>query len=469
MSDNGMQTLVQPMLGERDEERSEESPVLASDTPSGLASSTVVLIKTIIGAGSAALPFAFAQLGSVISIVFLILVALSTHWSIQAITGGLLSSESESYPKAVHALVGPGAAIVLELCLVVRCAGLLIVYIVIAADILAGGQGDGDGIVCELIPSWHPLCAHRTLISGVVVVVILAPAVAPRSLRGVTTYGSILGLAAVGVWGSLTLLLLAASVAAGVDHRVPWFPFSHRRSFFEFDHLLQLIATLPVIATAFTCQMTVAAIARELRNCTSSRMSIVSGFAVSISLLVFTVLSSVAIFGLKGLPADIMKAFHSQGAIIELLGSEAGRLAGIVVRFGFLLCVLSNVPLQMIPLRQSFGQLIDLFLDSRGKESSTGGRLEGPRYWGVTYGSLGLVYLVAMSVETVWTPLQLVGATAGAAIAFYFPAMLLLKKESRDTLTVTQASVLLGAGLVQLVTGIAAVALGHGETTGQTF
>lgn len=461
MADSGVQTLVEPMLGERDEERSEESPASVSDTPSGLASSTVVLIKTIIGAGSAALPFAFAQLGSVISIVFLILVALSTHWSIQAITGGLLSSQAESYPKAVHALVGPGAAIVLELCLVVRCAGLLIVYIVIAADILAGGKGDGDGIVCELIPSWHPLCAHRTLISGVVVVVVLAPSVAPRSLRGVATYGSVLGLAAVWVWGLVTLLLLAASVAAGVDHHVPWLPISDRKGFFEFKHLLQLIATLPVIATAFTCQMTVAAIARELKNCTPSRMSIVSGFAVLISLLIFTVigLSSVAIFGSKGLPADIMKAFHSQGAIVELLGSETGRLAGIVVRFGFLLCVLSNVPLQMIPLRQSFGQLIDLFLDSRGKESLTDGRLEGPRYWGVTYGSLGLVYLVAMSVETVWTPLQLVGATAGAAIAFYFPAMLLLNKESRNTFTVTQASVLLGAGLVQLVTGIAAVAL----------
>lgn len=444
-------TLREPLLDE------EPGPVF--DPKSGLASSTVVLIKTIIGAGSAALPFAFAQLGSVISVTFLVLVALSTHWSIQAITGGLLSSHVESYPKAVHLLVGSGSAVVLELCLVVRCAGLLIVYIVIAADILAGGKGSGDGIVCELFPSWNPSCSDRALVSGVVVVFVLAPAVAPQSLRGAATYGSVLGLVAVGVWGLVTLVLLSTSLTSGIHHRVPWLP-TQIEGETEFKHIVQVVATLPVIATAFTCQMTVAAIARELKNCTASRMSLVSRLAVTISLLVFTVLglSSVAIFGLKDLPADIMKAFHSKGAIIKLLGSEAGRLAGITVRCGFLLCVLSNVPLQMIPLRQSFAQLINLFLANR-EDDREECSLEGVQYWAVTYGSLSLVFLVAMSVETVWTPLQLVGATAGAAIAFYFPALLLMREKNRNATITGKAFVLLATGAVQLVTGIAAVVL----------
>ena len=133
-------------------------------------------------------------------------------------------------------------------------------------------------------------------------------------------------------------------------------------------------------------------------------------------------------------------------------------MAGITVRCGFLLCVLSNVPLQMIPLRQSFAQLINLFLANR-EDDREECSLEGVQYWAVTYGSLSLVFLVAMSVETVWTPLQLVGATAGAAIAFYFPALLLMREKNRNATITGKAFVLLATGAVQLVTGIAAVVL----------
>lgn len=46
----------------------------------GLLQSIIILAKAIVGAGSAALPFAFARLGLVVSISFLYVVAFMTHY-----------------------------------------------------------------------------------------------------------------------------------------------------------------------------------------------------------------------------------------------------------------------------------------------------------------------------------------------------------------------------------------------------
>ena len=47
----------------------------------------------------------------------------------------------------------------------------------------------------------------------------------------------------------------------------------------------------------------------------------------------------------------------------------------------------------------------------------------------MTYATLAGVYLSALLAHSVWGPLQLIGATAGALIAFIFPALLILRAE----------------------------------------
>lgn len=39
--------------------------------------------------------------------------------------------------------------------------------------------------------------------------------------------------------------------------------------------------------------------------------------------------------------------------------------------------------------------------------------VEGPTFYGVTYISLFVIYLLAMALPSIWKPLQLIGATAG--------------------------------------------------------
>lgn len=121
-----------------------------------------------------------------------------------------------------------------------------------------------------------------------------------------------------------------------------------------------------------------------------------------------------------------------------------------------MLSILSNFPMQMLPYRESLTRLVGLQ------------DLTGITYSAVTYSSLGIFYLVAMSAKSIWTPLQLVGATAGALIAFFIPATLALRIVSivpeythgyGETAWKVSAWLVIALGVVQLVTGLIAVLL----------
>ena len=137
--------------------------------------------------------------------------------------------------------------------------------------------------------------------------------------------------------------------------------------------------------------------------------------------------------------------------LLPLVGPAAARSLGAVVRLGFLLCVLANVPMQMLPYRESLSNL--LFRRDLGAAG----------FYTVTYVSLAVFYTAAVSASSIWTPLQLVGATAGAVVAFFMPAAVALKASAArgegGRYWRYNAWVLVGGGVVQMVTGVAAVVL----------
>lgn len=86
----------------------------------------------------AALPRAFALLGVGVASIFLLGMGYMTHFSIQALILGSVITGSLSYGQVVRTMLGQPAEVLLEASLVVRCAGLIVVYIIVAADQLAG-------------------------------------------------------------------------------------------------------------------------------------------------------------------------------------------------------------------------------------------------------------------------------------------------------------------------------------------
>lgn len=63
-----------------------------------------------------------------------------------------------------------------------RRPGLMIVYVIITADILAGHEG-APGLVCDLLGA-HPSgwCGSRQLLAAVVAVCCMAPLITPKRL-----------------------------------------------------------------------------------------------------------------------------------------------------------------------------------------------------------------------------------------------------------------------------------------------
>jgi sodium-coupled neutral amino acid transporter 2 len=427
----------------------------------GVRGCTVLLAKAIVGAGAAALPMAFARLGIFVSVAFLLLIAFMTHFSLEALTSGIVASGTHSYPSAVAALLGRGPAAFLEVCLVARCAGLIIVYIVIAADLLAGSTAHHlPGLLCEILPgSAEAWCGNRRLVAGALTATVLVPLVFPRRISS-ARWSSFLGLAAVGLWTVVTAGLAALAAARGTAHVPSPLPDPAALGGGSFlSQLTMALSTLPILGTAYTAQMTIGFIASELKGFSSKRMTRVSAGAVFTTSVVFLVigLGSIVAFG-TGIPADVLEEF-GKGPLGALVGPRVAAVLGAAVRFGFLMSILANVPFQMLPYRQSLARL------------TLGGDNEfaGLGYFAVTYISLALFYAVAMAAKSIWVPIQLVGATAGAAIAFFYPAAVALAvaREPAAAPAVhggyywVNAWALVVAGAVQVVTGTAAVWLGE--------
>ncbi|EFN54731.1 hypothetical protein CHLNCDRAFT_135437 [Chlorella variabilis] len=431
----------------------EDSP---STTPgSSILVSVIILAKTIMGAGMAALPHAFEMLGLLTAGAFLLLVAYMTHFTNQSLALGTVVTGHMSYPEVVRVLCGKPGSLLLLLSLVCRCAGLMIIYIIISADVLAGHPGS-PGLVCDLLGAdgsgW---CGNRQLAAGTVAALCIAPLVTPKRLSS-TVITSWIGMVAVGTWVVVTAALVGAAAVQGKAFTVFWLPDPDAFSGGMLQEVTQIVAVLPVLGTAYTCQMTIHHIMRDLKPFTERRVTVMSAAAITICTLFFlsVAVGSQVAFG-PSIPADVLTLFNAKN-LEPLVGAACGRAFYILVRLGFLLSVITIAPSQaskrcaglMAPYRESLSRLL------------AGRELQGAPNYLVTYLSLALFYLIAMHSGSIWVPIQFVGATAGALIAFIFPALVALKAlKGRDPVGYWQwnAWALIVLGVLQAVAGVAAV------------
>ncbi|KAK9831399.1 hypothetical protein WJX81_001186 [Elliptochloris bilobata] len=383
---------------------------------SNAAACIVILAKTILGAGMAALPRAYALLGLGLATVFILVVAYLTYFSIQGMVRASLKTGKRTYPDVVRALLGRPGGIMLEISIVLRCFGLLLVYEIVTGDILAGGGKGYLGLLCDALGADGGWCANRPLILGIMTLAVFAPLVSLRNLTS-TAWSSYLGLAAVVIWAGVTLALVGAAAAHGALRPMGWAPDWALFGSSALEYAAQVFAVVPILATAYTCQMTVMFVAADLTPFSEERMALVNLWAVVLCTVLFltVAIGSYALFG-DDVQADVLVNL-TLGHVRALVGSGAGVVLYAAVRVSFLLSIISIFPMQMWPLRQALCKLL------------FGRELHGWGFYAITYGTLAGVYAAALLARSVWGPLQLIGATAGALIAFIFPALLILRAE----------------------------------------
>ncbi|EFN52813.1 hypothetical protein CHLNCDRAFT_138482 [Chlorella variabilis] len=258
----------------------------------------------------------------------------------------------------------------------------------------------GDAVVPDAewlgngVPAWlRALLSSRPTLLGLLTLLILAPLLSFRQLKQ-TTLVSALGVAAVALWASITLYLAAILALTWELLHESW---QHA--------MLQLAAVLPVLIMAFMCQMSFFSVLRELEAPASPRrMTNTAGGALVLSLAVTLVLaaSSEAVFG-GSIGHNVLSSFSV--ANIRCVAEEFGDW----------------------------------------------------QFYALTYGILAAVYLVAVSLPSVWKPLQLLGATAGAVIACVLPGCLALSLVHWRLWSGAGAGgvLLIALGLVLAVAGIA--------------
>ena len=77
-----------------------------------------------------------------------------------------------------------------------------------------------------------------------------------------TAWSSYLGLAAVVIWACVTLALVGAAAARGELRPMGWAPDWALFGSSALEYAAQVLAVVPILATAYTCQMTVMFVVR---------------------------------------------------------------------------------------------------------------------------------------------------------------------------------------------------------------
>lgn len=414
------------------------------------AACVLITAKTILGAGMAALPHAFALSGLLVGTGFLLAVAWMTLLTVQILTRCSESSGAFSYSGVMQVAFGSPATIALQLCLLLRTAGLMVVYMVVVGDVLAG-NGKEAGLLCDLAggaQSAQWWCANRPLVIFVVLLLVIAPLVSFGKLEN-TAWASKVGMAGILVWCSITLMLCSVALATGQAQPLAWLPDVERLGGSAGQVLVQLIGIIPVIGTAYTCQMTAHFIMSCVHPWSVSAMDDVTHKGINLCSAAFLVVSigSLLVFGV-GVPADVLSSFNAQ-QLTPILGKVGASAAYILVRVGYLASIVTIYPMQMLPFREALFKLV--------LRRPPSGMLVLP----ITYACMLLLYVIGIHSKSIWLPVQLIGATAGALIAFIFPGMLTLKPERFGLSRQMRYGgwLLIAVGVLQGITGVASVIL----------
>ncbi|KAK9797375.1 hypothetical protein WJX73_007217 [Symbiochloris irregularis] len=421
---------------------------------SNAGTSVIILAKAIVGAGIAALPLTASLLGWPLSTLFLLGMAYATYYTLVTIIRFSTREGTPSYAEVVHKLLGKAAGIMLEFAIMAFGLGLMLVYEVVAGDMLVGKPGF-KGILCQYlgqVEHCHWAC-NRTIVTGLVTLVVLVPLASFRRMES-SAVASWMGMTALAVWATSTAILVVAGAFQGLLHPPSLAPHRSLLGGSGWNVATNVLAIIPIFTTAFSVQATAPFVLAELRPQTPAAKSRVSFWALVLTSCLFLLITmgSYAVFG-TDVQSDVLHNFTPK-ELRPFLGKDLGTGLYIAVRLSFLVSVLSLYPIMMFPARDGLLRL------TTGRESPS---LSNTQFYSVTYAIIAALYLISVVTPSIWGPIQIIGATAGAVIGFIAPGMLALLPTEASLMPQHKSSrwrrapgySLIAIGVLQGIAGIA--------------
>ncbi|KAJ4845176.1 Amino acid transporter avt6a [Turnera subulata] len=366
------------------------------------------LSTTIVGAGIMALPAAVNQLGLVLGLVMIVVGGLLTGTSIDMILRFSRASKSSTYSGVVWDAFGGPARNLLQVCIVVNNLGMLVVYMIIIGDVLAGtglGGVHHSGVVEEWIGQHNWLTSRPSLLLLTTLFVFLPLISFKRvdSLRYTSALSVGLAIVFVAITAGVAMVkLLEGSV--GMPRLMP--KVVDQASFWK------LFTTFPIIVTAYICHHNVHPIENELNDPTHMKSIVRASLTLCTSVYIATSFFGVLLFGDQTMD-DVLANFDGD------LGIPYSLVLDDVVRVSYGIHLMLVFPIVFYSLRLNldgllFPYAIPLVYDNR-------------RFFTITAALMGFIFVGANFVPDIWDAFQFTGATATIAVGFIFPAAITLR------------------------------------------
>ncbi|XP_076953938.1 amino acid transporter AVT6A-like [Bidens hawaiensis] len=364
------------------------------------------LSTTIVGAGIMALPANMKILGLVPGIALIIFMAFLTDASIDLLIRFSRAGRSVSYGGAMGDAFGNVGRILLQVCVMVNNIGVLIVYMIIIGDVLSGTTSDGVHHA-GVIQGWfgEHWWNGRFFVLLVTTLGIFAPLASLKRIDSLR-YTSALSVALAVVFLVITAGITTFKLIAGSVMMPKLFP-----DIVDFTSVFNLFTVVPVLVTAYICHYNVHSIDNELEDNTKIKSVVRTSLSLCSSVYVMTSLFGFLLFG-GGTLDDVLANFDTN------LGIPYSSLLNDAVRVSYAVHLMLIFPIVFFPLRLN---LDGLLFPRKGPLVS-----DNLRFASITIGLIGLIFLGANFIPSIWDAFQFTGATAAVCIGFIFPAAITL-------------------------------------------
>lgn len=365
------------------------------------------LSTTIVGAGIMALPETLKQLGTVPGLIFIVLGAVLTDKSIEMILRFSRASKAASYAGLAGDSFGVTGRRLLQVCIVVNNAGMLVVYMIIIGDVLSGIWSAGvhhSGVMEEWFGQhWW---INRSLLLLMTTLFVFCPLISFKRVDSLR-YTSALSVGLAVVFVVITAGVSIFKVVNGSIGMPCLLPkLVDQASFWK------LFTTVPVLVTAYICHHNVHPIENELRDPNQMKSIVKTSIILCTTVYVATSFFGFLLFGDETMD-DILANFDGN------LGIPYSSLIDDVVRMSYVVHLMLVFPIVFFSFRLNvdgllFPHAVPIIYDNR-------------RFFALTTALIAVIYVGANSVPSIWDAFQFTGATATVAVGYIFPAAIALR------------------------------------------
>ncbi|XP_027358382.1 amino acid transporter AVT6B-like [Abrus precatorius] len=365
------------------------------------------LSTTIIGAGIMGLPACVQKLGMVPGLLSIILTALLTEKSIEFMIKISRAGSLCSYGSLMGDAFGKYGKALVQICVIVNNIGVLIIYMIIIGDVISGTSSGGTHH-SGILEGW--LGVHwwtgRTFVLLFTTLAVFAPLVSFKRIDSLKFTSALsVGLAVVFLVIAVGISIFKIIIGGiGMPRLFPIIT--------DLSSVFELFTVVPVLVNAYICHYNVHSIDNELEDSSQMHGVVRTSLALCASVYLLTSFFGYLLFG-EGTLDDVLANFDAD------LGIPFGSVLNDAVRFSYAAHIVLVFPVVFYAVRINLDGLI--FSSSRPLV------LDKFRFSSITISLIGVIFLGANFIPSIWDIFQFTGATAAACVGFIFPAAITLR------------------------------------------